>query len=62
MQPANSISLKLGDAGAANTQRNLQIVRLNTNSACTVMFAEGIRRGDKSPQQVWMPAWFICHA
>jgi hypothetical protein len=62
MQTANSISLKLGNAGAANTQCNLQIVRLNANSVCTVVSAKDIRRGDKSPQQVWMPAWFICHA
>jgi hypothetical protein len=61
MQAASSTSLTLDDAELPNTQCNLQIVRLNTNLVCTVVFAESIRRGDKSPEQVWMPAWFVCH-
>src|SRR6266478_2802401 len=51
----------MDNAGMTHTERSLQVVRLNNKSVRTIAFAEDIRRGNKSAEQIWMPARFFGH-
>src|SRR5260370_16018177 len=51
----------MDNAGMTHTERNLQVVRLNKKSVRTIVFAEDIRCGNKSAEQIRVPALLVCH-